>query len=81
MTISRAALSVATGTGRRMMKWERRYQKPLSSARVSASARRCRKRGASELTRVPHRVSTAGSTVSEISAANSATRAPPSPIE
>ena len=46
MTISSRALSVATGTGRRITKRERRYQKPLSSGRASASARRCRKRGA-----------------------------------
>ena len=81
MTISSRALSVAIGTGRRITKRESRYQKPCSSGRASASARRCRKRGASELTRVPSRVSTAGSTVSEISAANSATSDPPSPIE
>ncbi len=79
--ISSRALSVATGIGRRITKRESRYQKPLSSGRASASARRRRKRGAPALTRSPSRVRTAGSTVSEISAVNSATRAPPRPIE
>ena len=81
MTISSRALRVATGNGRRITKRESRYQKPFSSTSASASARRCRNFGAPALTRVPSRVSTAGSTVSEISAANSATSAPPRPIE
>ena len=79
--IRKSALSVAIGAGRRITKRESRYQNPCSSGRVSASARRCSAFGASELTRVPSRVRTAGSTVSEISAAKSTTSEPPSPIE
>ena len=80
-TISAAALIVAIGTGRRMTKRESRYQKPSVTTVVSRLARLRRKRGESELTRVPSRVRTAGRTVSETAAAISATQAPPIPIE
>ena len=80
-TIRKRALSVAIGTGRRITKRESRYQNPSLSGRESASARRRRKRGESELTRSPSSVRTAGRTISATPAAISATSAPPIPIE
>ena len=79
--IRNAALASAIRPGIRITVRESRYQKPAVAGRDSASARRCRNAGERELTRSPSRASTAGSTVSEIPAAASATSVPPMPIE
>ena len=67
--------------GARITSCERRYQKPSCAGRASRSARRARNAGVSEFTRGPSSVSTAGSTISAIAAAISATQKPPIPIE
>ncbi len=79
--IRKAALSVAIGIGRLMTNRESRYQKPLRAGAASRSARRCRKRGASALTRGPRMLRMAGRITSATPAANSATSEPPIPIE
>ena len=79
--IRKVALAMAIGPGRRITNRDSLYQKPDSAGRASRSARRCRKAGASEFTRVPSRARIAGSTTSASPAAISATMDPPSPIE
>ena len=80
-TIIRVADAAATRPGRRITKRDRRYQKPDSAGRASASLARLSRRGASALTRCPSSVSTAGSSTSATVAAISDTSIPPSPIE
>ena len=58
-----------------------RYHTPLSAGRAARAALRCRLAGASALMRGPSATSTAGSTISETAPADSATSAPPTPIE
>ena len=79
--ISAPALSAAIRPGRRITKRDSRYQKPAARGRASRSAARCRRLGASALTRGPSTVSSAGSTTSASAAAISATSAPAIPIE
>ncbi len=80
-TIRKVALSTAIGAGRRITKRDRRYQKPRSAGRASASAARRSHLGDSAFTRGPRTASAAVSTTSATLADRSATSTPPTPIE
>ena len=75
------AVIAAIGPGRRITNRDRRYQNPACAGRASRSAARCRRLGASALTRGPSTASSAGSTSRARAAATNATSAPAIPIE
>ena len=79
--IRSTAAPVAKPTGRRMTRWEWRYQKPLRSARASRAIASFQRRGPPAFTRSPSIPSSAGSSVSETTAAISAHSIPPTPME
>ena len=80
-TISSVAAPAATGTGRRMIVCDRRYQKPPRSPEASRWIDSCQRRGLSAFTRGPSAARMAGSSVVATSAAISAHTSPPTPIE
>ena len=80
-TISSVEAPTAIGTGRRMTRCDRRYQKPPRSPEASRCSAAWKRFGLSAFTRGPSAARIAGSSVSETSAAISAQITPPTPIE
>ncbi len=77
MAISSAAVRAAIGPGRFITHCENRYQGPSCTCEASRSSDCFQRLRLSEFTRGPSTASIAGSTVSETSAAVSATSTPP----
>ena len=75
--ISSAAVTAAIGPGRRITICEKRYQPPSCTCRASRSSDSFQRLRPSAFTRGPSTASSAGSTVSDTSAAVSATSTPP----
>ena len=81
MAISSAAVAAAIGPGRRITACEKRYHGPSRTCAASRCIETCQRLRLSEFTRGPSTASRAGSTVSDTTAAVSATSRPPTPIE
>ena len=81
-TIRSVAAPTATGTGRRMIECDRRYQKPPRSPEASRCSAACQRCGLSAFTRGPSAARMAGSSVVRHERGHQRARAsPPTPIE
>jgi hypothetical protein len=74
--ISSAADAIAIVPGWRITKWEKRYQRPFVSGRSVFFADRCSQEGENAFTRSPSSESSAGSTISAVTAQRSAIAMP-----
>jgi hypothetical protein len=77
IAISSTAVAAAIGPGRRITACEKRYQGPACTCLASRSSASFQRFRPSAFTRGPRTASSAGSTVSDTSAAVSATSTPP----